>query len=116
MIKEECAEDYTKSFSKDIPKGNYILNRDKSYCKNNYWLFTSQSSFVKSAEWLISPHISYSIYAARLYSSGFVSLYGYGSNGVNKDLFAVRQTFYLDSSVLKIVGGDKTQVNPYRIG
>ena len=85
-------------------------------CKNNDWLFTSQSGFVNDGEWLISPHISYSIYAARLYSSGFVSLYGYGSKGVNKDLFAVRPTFYLDSSVLKIVGGDGTQVNPYRIG
>lgn len=31
MIKEKGAEDYTKSSLKDIPKGNYILNRDKSY-------------------------------------------------------------------------------------
>ena len=35
MIKEQGSSDYTKSTSKDIPKGNYILNRDKSYCKNN---------------------------------------------------------------------------------
>ena len=35
MIKEHGSSDYTKSTSKDIPKGNYILNRDKSYCKNN---------------------------------------------------------------------------------
>ena len=35
MIKEDGASDYTKSSSKDIPKGNYALNRDKSYCKNN---------------------------------------------------------------------------------
>ena len=35
MIKEDGATDYTKSSSKDIPKGNYTLNRDKSYCKNN---------------------------------------------------------------------------------
>ena len=35
MIKEDGASDYTKSSSKDIPKGNYTLNRDKSYCKNN---------------------------------------------------------------------------------
>ena len=35
MIKEDGATDYTKSNSKDIPKGNYVLNRDKSYCKNN---------------------------------------------------------------------------------
>ena len=93
-----------------------VHNYSTADCKNNDWLFTSQSGFVNDGEWLISPHISYSIYAARLYSSGFVSLYGYGSKGVNKDLFAVRPTFYLDSSVLKIVGGDGTQVNPYRIG
>ena len=35
MIKEDGATDYTKSNSKDIPKGDYVLNRDKSYCKNN---------------------------------------------------------------------------------
>ena len=35
MIKEDGATDYTKSSSKDIPKGNYILNKEKSYCKNN---------------------------------------------------------------------------------
>ena len=35
MIKEDGATDYTKASSKDIPKGNYVLNRDKSYCKNN---------------------------------------------------------------------------------
>ncbi len=35
MIKEDGAADYTKSNSKDIPKGDYVLNRDKSYCKNN---------------------------------------------------------------------------------
>ena len=35
MIKEEGATDYTKSSSKDIPKGNYTLNTEKSYCKNN---------------------------------------------------------------------------------
>ena len=35
MIKEQGATDYTKSSSKDIPKGSYTLNTDKSYCKNN---------------------------------------------------------------------------------
>ena len=35
MIKEDGATDYTKSSSKEIPKGDYVLNRDKSYCKNN---------------------------------------------------------------------------------
>ena len=87
---------------------------DSSYsdCKNNDWLFTSQSSFVNSGEWFLSPYSSYSGSAANLGSSGCVNL---GSGGVI--LFAVRPTFYLDSSVLKIVGtGDGTKDNAYRIG
>ena len=35
MIKEEGATDYTKSTSKDIPKGNYVLNEEKTHCENN---------------------------------------------------------------------------------
>ena len=35
MIKEDGATDYIKSNSKDIPKGDYVLNYEKSYCKNN---------------------------------------------------------------------------------
>ena len=35
MIKEDGADDYIKSSSKDIPKGDYTLNYEKSYCKNN---------------------------------------------------------------------------------
>lgn len=35
MIKEDEKGEYIKSNSKDIPKGNYILNYEKSYCKNN---------------------------------------------------------------------------------
>ena len=35
MIKEDGATDYIKSNSKDIPKGDYTLNYEKSYCKNN---------------------------------------------------------------------------------
>ena len=35
MIKEDGATEYTKSSSKDIPKGSYTLNTEKSYCKNN---------------------------------------------------------------------------------
>ena len=86
-----------------------------SDCKNNDWLFKSQSSFVNNAEWLISPNASYSSSAAYLNSSGSVS--PYGSNSVANGKFAVRPTFYLDSSVLKIVGtGDGTKDNAYRIG
>ena len=35
MIKEDGATDYTKSSSKDIPKGDYVLNEEKSHCENN---------------------------------------------------------------------------------
>ena len=35
MIKDDEATEYIKSSSRDIPKGNYTLNREKSYCKNN---------------------------------------------------------------------------------
>ena len=35
MIKEEGATDYVQSNSKDIPKGNYVLNEEKTYCENN---------------------------------------------------------------------------------
>ena len=47
MIKEEGATDYVKSNSKDIPKGNYVLNRDKSYCKNNGKIGNYDSSLGK---------------------------------------------------------------------
>ena len=35
MIKENGATDYTKSSSNTIPVGDYILNEEKTYCKNN---------------------------------------------------------------------------------
>ena len=35
MIKEDGAIEYTKSSSKDIPKGNYVLNEEKTHCENN---------------------------------------------------------------------------------
>ena len=90
---------------------------DSSYsdCKNNDWLFTSQNNFVSSGEWLLSPYSSYSRDAAALNGAGFVILDG--NNYVDDFQFAVRPTFYLDSSVLKIVGtGDGTKDNAYRVG
>ena len=91
-------------------------NSSFSDCKNNDWLFTSQSSFVYSTEWLLSPDSSNSHNAASLQSSGNVfSSYVDGGGGYGQ--FAVRPTFYLDSSILKIVGtGDGSSSNPYRIG
>ena len=91
-----------------------VYDYDTADCKNNDWLFTSQSSFAYNGEWLLSPCSSDSRIAARLISSGYVSL---DSNNRVVDLFAVRPAFYLDSSVLKIVGtGDGTKDNAYRVG
>ena len=85
---------------------------DTADCKNNDWLFTSQGSFVDDGEWLLSPYSSDSYLAAYLGSSGYV----YHDLHVG-GLFSVRPSFYLDSSVLKIVGtGDGTKDNAYRVG
>ena len=83
-----------------------------SDCKNNDWLFTSQNSFANGAEWLLSPCSSRSLNATYLRSAGYVYL----SNSVNNGQHAVRPTFYLDSSILKIVGGTGTKDSAYRIG
>ena len=93
-----------------------VYDYDTADCKNNDWLFTSQKSSWGSNkhEWLLSPYSSNSNSAANLHSSGFVNLYG---SSVDSNLFAVRPAFYLDSSVLKIVGtGDGTKDNAYRVG
>ena len=84
-----------------------------SDCKNNDWVFKS-ASFVNSVEWLLSPYSSGLIYAASLNSSGYVNLNGFDI--LVFSTFAVRPTFYLDSSILKIVGGTGTSTNPYHIG
>jgi len=47
MIKEDGATDYIKSNSKDIPKGDYTLNYEKSYCKNNGKIGNYDSSLGK---------------------------------------------------------------------
>ena len=87
-----------------------------SYCKNNDWLYTSQvvSWGSNKGECLLSPYSSNSLNAATLRSSGYV---GFDYRNVSSNQFAVRPTFYLDSSVLKIVGtGDGSSSNPYRVG
>ena len=79
-------------------------------CKNNSWIFKS-ASFVNLGEWFITP-------VAIDYTATYLS----GNGRFEKDYyvynrqFAVRPAFYLDSSVLKIVGGTGTSDNPYRIG
>ena len=82
-------------------------------CKNNDWVYKSQSISWGSNknEWLISPFASNSRYASTLRSAGYVDVLN-----VSHFRYAVRPTFYLDSS-LKIVGtGDGTKDNAYRIG
>ena len=88
--------------------------RDSSFsdCKNNDWLYTSQSSFANGAEWLLSPSSSSSLNIYGLISTGYVDLGCY----VDNEQLAVRPTFYLDSSILKIVGGLGTKDNAYRVG
>ena len=103
--------------NKSSCRAKELYNWDSSShsdCKNNDWLFTSQNNFVSSGEWLLSPYSSYSDNAAYLGSPGFVSFVNFY---VGRGQFAVRPAFYLDSSVLKIVGtGDGSSTNPYRIG
>ena len=94
-------------------------NSSYSDCKNNNWLYTSQvtSWGANKSEWLLSPYSSSSNIAAHLLSTGYVRFSGSVRNGVDNNQFAVRPTFYLDSSVLKIVGrGNGTKDNAYHIG
>ena len=105
--------------NKSSCRAKELLNwKDSSYsdCKNNDWVYKSQSiSWGQNKyEWLLSPSASNSYYAAYLNSTGYV--YHYGVNNVGNDPFAVRPTFYLDSSILKIVGGTGTSTDPYHIG
>ena len=89
-------------------------NSSYSDCNNNDWVFKS-ATFVNTGEWFISPNSSSSNSAAYFDSAGYVSLGVY--NFVDGGMFAGRPTFYLDSSILKIVGtGDGTKDNAYRVG
>ena len=103
--------------SKENCRAKELIDWDSSSyrdCKNNDWVYKSQSISWGSnkIEWLISPDASYSSYASYLYSTGCVI-----ADDVYANQFAVRPTFYLDSSILKIVGtGDGTKDNAYRIG
>ena len=103
--------------SKANCRAKELYNWDSSSfsdCKNNDWLFTSQNNFVSSGEWLLSTGSSSSYSASHLNSAGYVNL---NYSVLGNPQFAVRPTFYLDSSILKIVGtGDGTKDNAYRVG
>ena len=89
-----------------------------SDCRNNDWLFTSQASSWGSnkIEWLLSPYSSSSAIATLLNKIGSIRLDGDTIHYVSSNPSAVRPTFYLDSSILKIVGGLGTKDNAYRVG
>ena len=103
--------------SKANCRAKELYNWDSSSysdCKNNDWVYKSQSISWGSNkdEWYISPLASYSAYASCFNSTGYVG----APYSVYNFQFAVRPTFYLDSSILKIVGGTGTSDNAYRIG
>ena len=102
--------------SKENCRAKELYNWDSSSysdCKNNDWVYKSQSISWGSNkdEWLISPGASDSYGASVLSSAGYVN-----ASRVSNSQFAVRPTFYLDSSILKIVGGLGTKDNAYRVG
>ena len=86
-----------------------------SDCRNNDWLFISQNNFVNNVEWTITPRSDTSGNVLHIRSTGNVS-HQYNYIDVPNFYWAARPTFYLDSSVLKIVGGTGTSDNSYRIG
>ncbi len=99
--------------SKENCRAKELYNWDSSSysdCKNNDWVFKS-ATFIDNYEWFISPRASDSNFASCLSSNGYVNAINVG----NMQL-VVRPTFYLDSSILKIVGGLGTKDNAYRIG
>ena len=107
--------DYGYATNKSSCRTKELMNWDSySDCYNNDWLFMPQSSFVNSAEWLLSPYSSNSFNSAFVYASGFIGFLN--ESYIVKFLFVVRPSFYLDSTALKIVGGIDTSARPYHIG
>ena len=103
--------------NKSSCRAKELYNWDSSSysdCKNNDWVYKSQSISWGSnkPEWLLSPGALESISVSGFYSTGSVVAFIYVFNS----RFAVRPTFYIDSSILKIVGGTGTSDNAYRIG
>ena len=86
-----------------------------SDCRNNDWLFISQNNFVNNVEWTITPRSDTSGNVLHIRSTGNVS-HQLNYIDVPNFYWAARPTFYLDSSILKIVGGTGTSDNAYRIG
>ena len=82
-------------------------------CGKNNWIFNSGIS--NKSEWVISPFYS-SITAMRINIGGSLGAGGTLDDWVVVYEYSVRPTFYLDSSILKIVGGTGISTSPYHIG
>ena len=82
-------------------------------CGKNNWIFNSGIS--NKSEWVISPFYS-NITAMRINIGGSLGAGGTLDDWVVVYEYSVRPTFYLDSSILKIVGGTGTSTDPYHIG
>ena len=94
--------DYGYAASEECTKTLY--NYNDLTCKSNNWLFD------KNYQWVLfqNPYRRYTVY--RVVPDG-----NYGNLNVYENLYNVRPTLYLTSSV-KITGGDGTSSNSYTLG
>ncbi len=94
-------KDRTSCLEKELYNWN-----DSEYvdCKTNDWLWDSEYY-----QWTISPYVSNDSHAANVYDNGYVS----PGDGVDNE-YRVRPVLYLKSDV-KIVSGDGTKTNPYKL-
>ena len=94
-------------------------NSSYSDCKNNNWLFTSQTGFIDSSEWVITPNNSFSAAISTLKSSGNVNMqsrfYGIQQYRAYYYYYPARPVMYIYSDKVQITGGNGSQTNPYHI-
>ena len=99
---------YNKAKCRTIALYNY---RNYNDCINNDWLYKSKLTDwgYNKSEWSISPYTDGRIATC-------LSEYIVTDSSTCDGPLAVRPAFYLNSSVLKIVGGTGTSTDPYHIG
>ena len=93
----------------------YKWNYPYSDCYKNNWIFNSQNSFINYKEWLISPTGYDRNSSSTISYDGSVHGESYSTNDI-VTAGTVRPVIYLDSSLLKIVGGTGISTSPYHIG
>ena len=93
----------------------YKWNCPYSDCYKNNWIFNSKKSFINYKEWLISPTGYDRSSSSTISYDGSVHGESYSTND-SGTAGTVRPVIYLDSSLLKIVGGTGTSTDPYHIG